>query len=366
MKINKLNLNSFRSHSNFKLNIEKDIVAITGYNGVGKTNILEAVSLFLPGRGFRKAKLSELQQQGSEEPWSVFTEIENGDETIQIGTGFDPVKFLESGQEKRIIRINGETKRGQNALLEHVSMVWLTPAQDLTFQSGTISREFLDRICELFYPEYLSQLAVYNNARSQRRSLLAQNKQDDKWLSALELQMAQRAISICYSRIEVLDRINQSMALTKASTFPAALVEIEGELEDILKTKKALEAENEYLDLLKNSRQQDAYTGKTAYGPHRSKLKVTHLDKNQIAELCSTGEQKAMLLSITLASCAAKRNFSGITPIILLDEIVAHLDSEKRQKLLHFLLDIKAQIWASAVDFNDFTNMREKVQNISL
>lgn len=245
-------------------------------------------------------------------------------------------------------------------------MVWLTPSQDQTFQSGTVSREFLDRICELFYPDYISHLAIYNNARSQRRSLLAQNRHDDKWLSALESQMAQKGMSISYSRIEVLDRINKAMALTKHSTFPAALIEIEGEIENILKTKKALEAENEYLYLLKNSRMQDAYTGKTNIGPHRTRLKVTHLEKNQIAELCSTGEQKAMLLSITLASVVAKRDFSGVTPIVLLDEIIAHLDSEKVKKLLQFLLDINAQIWATGVDHHDFSDMGEKVQNISL
>jgi DNA replication and repair protein RecF len=366
MKINKLNLINFRSHADLKLNITKDIIAITGNNGVGKTNILEAISLLLPGRGFRKARLLELQKQGAESPWSMFAEIESDSEIINIGTGFDPQSFFESGKEKRIIRINGETQRGQNSLLEYVSMVWLTPAQDLTFQSGTISREFLDRLCELFFPEYLSQLAVYNNARSQRRSLLAQNRQDDKWLTALESQMALKAIAISYSRMEVLDRINQAMALTKPSTFPAALVEIEGEIEEILHTKKSVEVEGEYLQRLRDCRAQDAYTGKTNFGPHRTKLKVTHMEKNQIAELCSTGEQKAMLLSITLASCAAKRNFSSVTPIILLDEIIAHLDSEKRQKLLRFLLDINAQIWASGVDYSDFGNMGNFVQNIRL
>jgi DNA replication and repair protein RecF len=366
MRIKKLNLNNFRNHGEFRLNVEKDIIAIIGKNGVGKTNILEAVSLMLPGRGLRKARLTELQKQGAEVPWSVFAEFHDKDEVVQIGTGFDPQKFLESGKEKRIVRINGETKRSQNSLLEYVSMIWLTPSQDQTFQSGTVSREFLDRICELFFPEYLSQLAVYNNARSQRRSLLAQNRQDDKWLSALEVQMAQRAIAITYSRSEVIERINRAMELTKHSTFPAALIETEGEIEDILKTKNALNAENEYLDMLKNSRQQDAYTGKTAYGPHRTRLKVTHLEKNQIAELCSTGEQKALLLSITLASCAAKRSFSGTTPIILLDEVIAHLDAEKSQKLLQFLMDIKAQIWATAVDFDRFKIIKQEAQILSI
>lgn len=367
MKINKLKLNNFRNHHQFNVDIEKNIIAITGFNGVGKTNILEAVSLLMPGKGFHKSKLSELQNQNSSEtPWSVYAEIESDDVITQIGTGYDAQKFLETGKDKRIIRINGETARGQNALAEYVSMIWLTPANDLTFLSNTQSREFLDNLCELFFPDYSSHLAVYNNARSQRRNLLFKNRYDDKWLAALETQMAQKAIALTYSRAEVVERINKAMILTRSSGFPPALVEIEGEIENILKTKKALEAENDYIELLKSSRQQDAYTGKTACGPHRTKFKVTHTNKNQIAELCSTGEQKALLLSITLAACAAKKNFSGITPIILLDEIIAHLDSEKREKLLQFLVDINAQIWASGVNSKEFEFLDKKVQNIKL
>ena len=366
MKINKLKLNNFRNHTQFSIDVDRPVIAITGNNGAGKTNILESISLLVPGRGFRKSRISELQKQNNDTPWSIYSEVhENGDIT-QIGTGFDPQKFAETGKEKRIIRINGETQRGQNSLNEYVSMIWLTPSDDQTFNSGTSARDFLDRICELFYPDYSSQIAVYNNAKYQRRKLLAQRRMDDNWLSALELQMVQKATSITHSRFEVLERINKSMELTKNSTFPAALVEIEGEIEDLIRTKKSVEAEKEYLNILKECRQQDAYTGKTAHGIHRTKLKVTHLAKHQVAELCSTGEQKAMLLSITLAAVVAKSNFSGVTPIVLLDEIIAHLDSEKRRKLVQFLLDIDAQIWASAVDFNDFEDLKKQVQNIAL
>jgi DNA replication and repair protein RecF len=368
MKINKLKLNNFRNHGHFELDVESNIIAITGKNGMGKTNILEAVSLLSASKGLRKAKLTDLQKQGVDRvtPWSIYAEIESDDDVTKIGVGFDTEKFLENGKEKKIIKINGEKQRGQNSLAEYTCITWLTPAHDLTFQSGTLSRDFLDNICELFFPDYASQLAIYNNAKSQRRRLLAQNKYDDIWLASLETQMAQKALAISYSRLEVIERINSAMALTAHSTFPAALVEIEGELENILKSKKAVEAENEYLFLLKTSRQHDAYTGKTSHGPHRTKLKVTHLDKNQIAEFCSTGEQKAMLLSITLASCVAKKNFSSIAPIVLLDEIIAHLDSEKRTKLLQFLVDINAQVWASGVDSSDFSVLGGKVQNISL
>lgn len=366
MKINKLKLNNFRNHTQFSIDVDKSVIAITGNNGAGKTNILESISLLVPGKGFRKSRITELQRQGYAEPWSIYSEVETNDDITKIGTGFDPQKFLETGKEKRIVKINGETQRGQNSLAEYVSMIWLTPNDDQTFQSDTTAREFLDRICELFYPDYASQIAVYNNARSQRRKLLMQNKMDDNWLSALEVQMVQKATSITHSRFEVLERINRSMELTKNSTFPAARVEIEGEIEDIIRTKKAVEAEREYLEILKNSRSQDAYMGKTLHGIHRTKLKVTHQEKNQRAEYCSTGEQKAMLLSITLASVVAKSNFSGVTPIVILDEIIAHLDSEKRRKLIQFLLDVNAQVWASAVDFNDFEDVKKKVQNIAL
>ncbi len=366
MKINKLKLNNFRNHAQFSIDVDKSVIAITGNNGVGKTNILESISLLVPGRGFLRSGIAELQKQGDANPWSIYTEIENDGDITQIGTGYDQQKYNETGKEKRIVRINGETKRGQNSLSEYVSMIWLTPGDDQTFQSGTTAREFLDRICELFYPGYSSQLAIYNNAKSQRRKLLYQNKMDDHWLSALETQMVQKATAITHSRLEVLDRINRSMELTKHSTFPAAMVEIEGEIEDIFRTRKALDSEKEYLNILKDSRSQDAYTGKTLHGVHRTKLKVTHLDKNQVAELCSTGEQKAMLLSITLAAVVAKRNFSGVTPVVILDEIIAHLDSEKRKKLIQFLLDINAQVWASAVDFSDFESLKNKVQKIAL
>ncbi len=367
MKINKLKLNNFRNHAHFEVSVDKNIVAITGMNGMGKTNILEAISLLIPGRGFRKAGLDELQKQGEDRkaPWSVFAEIEDRDEINQIGTGFDAEKFFESGREKRVVRINGETMRGVGSLGEYVSMAWLTPAQDMTFQSGMAARDFLDNICELFFPDYSSQIGAYNKLKSQRRKLLSHNY-DEKWLNSLEAQMVQKGVAITYSRFEVLERINKAMALTGNSSFPAALVEIEGEVEELLLNNKAVAAENDYIMLMKNSREQDGYTGKTSYGPHRTKLKVTHLVKNQVAELCSTGEQKAMLLSIMLSGVVAKRNSSGITPIILLDEIIAHLDDEKRLKLLQFLVDINAQVWASGVDSSDFEALKEKVQNIVL
>jgi DNA replication and repair protein RecF len=365
MKINKLKLNSFRNHNSFSADIDKNIVAITGNNGIGKTNILEAVSLLVSGKGFRKAKISELQKQGAQSPWSIYAEIENDGDVTQIGTGFDPQRFFETGKEKRIVKINGELQRGQNCLNEYASIIWLTPADDQTFQSGTTAREFLDRICELFFPDYAAQLAVFNNAKSQRRKLLMQNKTDDRWLAALEMQMVQKATAITHSRFEVLERLNKAMVLTKNSGFPAALIEIEGEVEDLIKTKKSVEAERDYAELLKTSRSHDAYTGKASFGIHKTKLKVTHIEKNQIAEFCSTGEQKALLLSMILSSVVAKRSFSGITPIVLLDEIIAHLDAEKRKKLIQFLLDINAQIWASAVDFKDFEFLDKKVQKLT-
>ncbi len=368
MKINKLKLANFRNHEEFSIDVESSIVAITGKNGTGKTNILEALSLLVPGKGLRRAALAELQNQSiaRENPWSIYAEVENEGDVTKIGTGFDAAKFLETGKEKRLVRINGETARGLNALAEHVSMIWLTPVHDLTFQSGTLSRGFLDDICSLFYPDYTSQLAVYNNARSQRRKLLSQNRMDDKWLSALEAQMVQKAMALTSARMEVLERVNNSMALSVSSGFPAARASVHGKLEDMFLTTTALEAENNYLAMLSSSRAADAITGKTAHGPHRTHLEVIHLDKKQVASLCSTGEQKAMLLSITLAAAAAKRGFSGITPIVVLDEVIAHLDSERRIQLVNFLCDINAQIWSSGVDFADFAATGRKVQNIAL
>jgi DNA replication and repair protein RecF len=244
--------------------------------------------------------------------------------------------------------------------------MWLSPANDLTFLSGTASREFLDNLCEVFFEDYTSLNAVYNKAKMQRRNLLSNNKSDDYWLNSLELQMAQKAMAITAYRFEVIERINKAMVLTKKSGFPAGQVEIEGEIEEIFSNNKAILSEQVFCEKLKEARRQDSITGKTAIGIHKTKLKVTHLEKNQLANLCSTGEQKAMLLSITLAALTAKKQSSNITPIILLDEVIAHLDSSKRLSLISFLLDVKAQVWATAVDSSDFEDFAENIQLIRL
>lgn len=366
--ITKLTLENFRNYGALTLALEAKPVVLRGANGAGKTNILEAISLLAPGRGLRGAKLREMDRAAPggmtdialmtsavSLPWVVAAEITTGDATHFIGTGRDG----ESAMEKRIIKIDGEKVRGHAALASHVCVQWLTPSMDQVFiEGGTARRKLLDRIVFGFSPEHASRVTAYESAMRERNKLLSDRQMADPyWLSVLEQQMAEHAISITLARLEVLARLHHEL-IEDIANFPRAIMRLDGLVEGWLTAgDSALDAEKKLAERLMETRSMDAARGRCSIGPQRSELTVIHSTKNMLAEQCSTGEQKALLLSMILAAARARMNWCNIPPILLLDEVIAHLDVDKRASLFDLIRITRIQAWMTGTDAADFKGL---------
>lgn len=366
-------MSNFRNHQAQNFEINSNVIAIYGKNGSGKTNILEAVSLLVQGRGLRNAKLLDLGHFNGQEqfPWAIFCAGEGKNGDVEIGCGIDVAK------DKKTVKIDGEKQRAQSSLNEHFSVLWLTPGEDQTFSSGSTSRrEFLDRICTFFYPDYSNLLNAFKNLKSQRRNLLSEYKYDEYWVDSVEQGMVEKSIAIAHLRNEAIKNLNHTIQSSENYGFPFGRLSILGEIENFLissseknadqqQDAEQQDAEQFYKDILKQNRLQDAKTHRTNNGIHRSDFRVIHSNKNMPTELCSQGEQKAMLLSITIAAILAKKMISGVTPILLLDEVYSHLDTEKRQQLYKFISNTECQTWLTGTEKESFDGL-ENCQFISL
>jgi DNA replication and repair protein RecF len=376
--ITALTLENFRNYRTLNLQLPAAPVVLMGKNGAGKTNILEAISLLAPGRGMRSAKLREMDRMTSSDaspavsktavltthdsrlttavPWVVAADIVARHETIRIGTGRDG----ESAQEKRIIKINGEKVRGHATLASHACVQWLTPAMDQVFvEGGSARRKLVDRLVYGFEPEHATRVTAYALAMRERNRLLADGRQADPyWLSVLEQQMAEAAVSITLARQQMMVRLQASLA-EEISHFPRALVSLQGVLESWLEEGiSALDAETKFAERLMSLRGVDAARGLASAGPQRSELVVMHQKKQMLAEHCSTGEQKALLLSIMLAAARARADWCAMPPILLLDEVVAHLDVDKRGALFDLIRASRIQAWMTGTDAADFSGLQ--------
>lgn len=353
--ITALTLENFRNYRHLNLQVAARPVILTGHNGAGKTNILEAISLLSPGRGMRSARLREMDHADAGAAWVVATEVTANGATSQIGTGRD----ADAASEKRILKINGERERKHGVLAAHVCVQWLTPSMDQVFtEGGTARRKLLDRIVYGFEPEHATRVSAYEQAMRERNRLLAdRGRADPYWLSVLEQQMAEHALSITLARLENLRRVQEHLA-QPLSAFPRAQLELQGTVEGWLESGiSALEAETKLAQRLTELRGLDAARGRATEGPHRSHLYVIHSGKNMPAERCSTGEQKAVLLSIILASARARAAWCGMPPILLLDEVVAHLDVDKRASLFDLIRSSAIQAWMTGTDAADFQGL---------
>ena len=348
--LSELRLAHFRNHTQLRLTLEPQPVVLVGPNGAGKTNILEAVSFLSPGRGLRRATLAEVNQTGATTPWAVFACVHSPDGNgtsaeMTIGTGRDP-EAAARGLDKRIIRLNGTTQSSQSALEDLVPQVWLTPRMDRLFQGGaTDRRQVLDRMVYGFYPAHLRHIRAYDHALRERARLLAHPRPDPLWLSTLEERMAAEAVAIAAARRDVVQRLNTHCA-SADSPFPRAWLACAGQLEEALATETAIAAEEAYRAQLRQTRHPES----PPPGPHRSDLHAWHLDSNTPAEMCSTGEQKALLLRLILANAATLAATKHRMPLLLLDEVTAHLDAGRRAALFQVLLDLGAQAWLTGTD----------------
>ncbi len=361
--VERISLSHFRCYEIFSVSLDLRPVVLTGPNGAGKTNLLEALSFLIPGRGLRRARLSEVKQQDQSISWAISAQLHDQGDRIQIGTGLDPDA---PDSERRVTKINGEKAKNQCALAEWVSMVWLTPQMDRLFLDGPQGRRrFLDRLVYGFDPGHAQRLRRYEQVLKERSFLLRQGRMDRYWLESLEETLVNEGIAIAVARREVVGQL-ASVLKSQHNLFPRAELSLEGELDHFLCEHSLLEGEEKMRRRLAECREQDRLTGRTSFGPHRSDLLVEFLEKKQSAALCSTGEQKALLLSIVMASAHLLAVRTGAIPLLLLDEVVAHLDETRRSALFDVILKLKIQAWLTGTDVSLFKEMQGNAQFLSL
>ncbi|MBT6096413.1 MAG: DNA replication/repair protein RecF [Rhodospirillaceae bacterium] len=365
--VRRLTLNNFRNYADLRIEPTSDMLVFTGANGAGKTNLLEAVSLLVPGRGLRQQRLTDLARQGQAGGgWAVAARVETPHGPCDVGTSLDPneddsgpaddpidgtTKGPNKGPGRRNIRIDGETARNQSALAAVMSAHWLTPQMDRLFQEGSSARRrFLDRMVYGWDPAHAGRVAAYEQAMRQRMKLLRGDRAPDTtWVAALEETMASKGIAVTAARLDVVGRL-ATAAAEGWGPFPGAEIALSGDLENSLLGGPALAAEDRFRNALARSRADDARTGRTSEGPQRSDLLVRHRPKNQDAELCSTGEQKALLIGLVLANARTRATEEGGVPVLLLDEVAAHLDEARREALFEALQGLGGQVWLTGTD----------------
>jgi DNA replication and repair protein RecF len=353
----RLTLTDFRSYGFLRLETDARPVVLTGPNGAGKTNVLEALSFLTPGRGLRRARMAEVSRRdaGPGAPWAVAAAVRRPEGAAEIGVG------REAGSERRVTRIDGRPARSQAMLGDVLSAVWLTPVMDRLFTEGAAGRRrFLDRLAYGFDTGHAGRLSAYEHALRERARLLKAGRADPAWLDQLEGAMAENGIAAAQTRRATVDRLTRA-TVEAAGPFPAAALAVTG-VEDWLAELDDAAALARLRQALAASRRRDAESGGAAEGPHRSDLKVRHLPRNLPAEQCSTGEQKALLVSIVLAQARARAADKGVAPILLLDEVAAHLDRERRTALFDELTALGAQSWLTGTDPEHFAGLAGRAQ----
>mgnify|MGYP000303631241 CR=1 FL=1 len=364
--IEKLSLTQFRSYTSARLNCDHRPVILTGPNGAGKTNVLEAISLLMPGRGIRRARIAELKniKASPAEYWAVSSKLNTPFGPTQIGTGQHP------DQDGRMIRIDGIDQKSQTPLAEISAIVWLTPQMDgLFLDSPSVRRRFLDRMVSNFNPKHQSHTSKYDKLLRERSSILkTQRAPDPHWLSALETQIAEMGIAIAAARHLFCERLEQAIERLKIdeSDFPFPRVEIHGLIDDFLKENPAVDAEEFFKQRLSESRQIDSYTGGAQDGTHKSDFRVYHKGMNMPAENCSTGEQKGLLVKLILGQAALVKAERGFPPLLLLDDIAAHLDARRRDILFETILGLDCQSWMTGTDVENFSGLKDSAQYFSV
>ena len=357
----RLTLDAFRCYDRLRIEPAGGPVVLCGPNGAGKTALLEAVSMLAPGRGLRRAAPAELARRPRDgappRPWSIAARASGADGVVDIGTGQDP-----EGGERRVVRIDERPARGQKALAERLAIAWATPEQDRLFLDGPSGRRrFLDRLVLGFAPGHAAELAAYEHCMRERARLLAEGKGDDSWLGALEDGMARHGIAVAATRAAIVARLDAAAA-SGGGPFPAARLALDGDCDRMLRAMPALGAEERLRAALAASRATDAAHGGAAHGPHRSDLAVRFAQKDIAAAEGSTGEQKALVLSIVLANARALAAERGRPPILLLDEVVAHLDRARRAAFADEVCALGAQAWLTGTDEDLFQGLRGRAQ----
>ncbi|HWB47286.1 MAG TPA: DNA replication/repair protein RecF [Hyphomicrobiaceae bacterium] len=369
MWIERIQLTDFRNYAAHVVKAGPAPVVLCGANGAGKTNLLEAISLLSPGQGLRRAPLPELARAG-QGTWAVAARLHTPAGIYNVGTGL--AEAAPGARARRVVRINGQTQAGTGALGDYAEMLWLTPAMDGLFTGPAADRRrFLDRLVQCFDPGYRAQLGQFERAMQQRNRLLADNVGDELRYEGFEQVMGEAGVAIAASRRMVVAELQAAIASRRASqagaAFPWADVALEGALEAELATRPAIDVEDHYIRRLAQERDRDRAAGRTLAGPHRSDLMVGHGPKGMPARVCSTGEQKALLIGLVLAHADLVRHrHGGVAPILLLDEIGAHLDQARRRALFDEIVRLGTQAWMTGTDFEAFSALGDKAQFFAL
>jgi len=349
-RINRLALTNFRSYRASSVTTERNLVVLTGPNGVGKTNLIEAISFLVPGRGLRRATLDEVAFAEGDGSWAASAEIEGMLGLATLGTGNEPATGDETPRS-RLCRIDREPVGSAAAFADHLRVIWLTPAMDQLF-TGPASerRRFLDRLVLAVDAEHTSRVSALERSLRSRNRLLEEARPDPHWLDAIEHETAELAIAVAAGRSETVQRLQAALAQRRDEVFPSAEIALSGWMEQGLLSHPAVEIEERYRAILRDNRPRDAAAGRTLDGPHLTDLTVVYAPKNIPAADASTGEQKALLIGLVLAHSGLIAEMTGFAPVLLLDEVVAHLDPGRRAALYEALGRLGAQVWMTGAD----------------
>lgn len=379
--VKRLTLTDYRNYKNLRINAEISPIVITGENGSGKTNILEAISFLTPGRGLRSARLADIKRIrndgeaenfGSENVWSVAAEILKNDEEISVGTAVQSTIREDTEDDefhkfdRRIVKINQQKITQQSELGKYISAIWVTPQMDRLFLGGPQPRRsFLDRLVYAFDLEHAKRTANFEHLYRQWFQLLKSGNSDVRWLQSIEADMATLGVAIAAARREQIARLNTFIESEPDDVFPDLRLELNGIVEKMLETEPAIKVEDFYAANLVKQRRNVIYND-SVDGVNRTDFKVFFAKKNMPAELCSTGEQKALLVSIILAQTKCQILNKGFAPVLLLDEITTHLDDKKRDALLQKIHDLQIQAWITSTEEKNFTVLQNKAQFFKL
>jgi DNA replication and repair protein RecF len=363
--LRRLTLNNFRSYHAAQIEfVRGGPVVLTGANGAGKTNLIEAISLLAPGRGLRRATLEELAFSEGDGGWAVSAEVEGMLGLATLGTGIDP-PASEDAAATRKCRIDREPVNSAAAFAGHLRVVWLVPAMDRLFNGpASERRRFLDRLVLAVDAAHSSRVAALERSLRSRNRLLENPNSDAHWLDAIEHETAEVAVAVAAARTETVARLAAALSndRTIAPEFPQPELVLDGWMEQLLPANSATAIEDRYRALLNDNRARDAAAGRTLDGPHLSDLKVSYAAKQIAAADASTGEQKALLIRLVLAHAGLIKEMTGFAPLLLLDEVIAHLDPVRRASLYDALSDLGAQVFMTGADPAAFGDVVERAQ----
>ena len=356
--ITRLILQDFRTYGELDLAVGRQLVALVGENGAGKTNLLEALSLFMPGRGLRRADIADMARHGGAGGFAISLTLDTAYGEHRLGTGLE--RADPEARTTRICRVDGAGVPSPSAFAEYLRIVWLTPDLDALFRGPAGDRRrFLDRLVLAVDSEHGARVNALERALRSRNRLLEENPDNRLWLDAIEREVAELAIAVASARRETVQRLGALILSTRndQSPFPFATLSLEGDIDALVATLAAVDAEDRYRAILRDNRFRDRAAGRTLVGPQATDMLVRHGPKDIAANLASTGEQKALLIGLVLAHAQLVGSMTGLAPFILLDEVAAHLDPRRRAGLFDTLETLGGQVWMTGADPGLFADL---------